>query len=366
MIPAQERYPMRRWILALVVSLWCAGRASAVLLYSSSDRNFDPPGSLTNRADSTGPAGMDDPRHLLNSGWQYQGLFAGTFMATAIDPTHVIAAHHTVPDAFTTNTFVYSNLAGQTITYSLNNRHNIPNTDLDVWSVAGDSVDHWAPLWNPGVDGSEVGHDLVVFGRGRMRGAEVRDPATGALKGWQWGAADGRISWGQNVVSSIQDLFSDGDQGALAFSFDADGGPNEAGLSEFDSSGGVFIQASDGKWKLAGLNYGVFSQWHVNNNGTPGPLISATLFDPVGMWLDGSPPTLITASDPNLELYHSEFASRIGASYSSIISTLGAVPPPSPIPEPTAFIGAIAAIGAWSLKRPRRILTAAPAGISRR
>jgi len=346
---------MRQFIAALVFSMLCAGHASAVILYSSSDRNTSPPGTLINRADSFGPAGQDDPRHLLDSGWQYQGSFAGSFLATAIDPTHVIAAHHTVPEAATTNVYFYTNLSGQTNQYSLSNRQNIPNTDLDVWSVSSGSFDHWAPMWNPAVDGSEVNQPLVVFGRGRSRGAEVRDPQTNALKGWQWGALDGQESWGENVVSSIQDLFNSGDQGALAFSFDADGGPNEAGLSEYDSSGGVFIRAADGRWKLAGLNYGVFSQWHVNNNGVPGPLISATLFDPVGMWTNDNPPVLVTASDPNVDLYHSSFASRIGASYGPIITAIGGTPAISPIPEPACALALLVMAGAWSLKRPRRV-----------
>ena len=201
-----------------------------------------------------------------------------------------MAAHHTVPEAFTSNTFVYSHLTGQSISYSVNNRHNIANTDLDVWTISSGTVDHWAPLWNPAVDGSELGKSLVVFGRGRPRGAEVRDPASGALKGWQWGVLDSKMSWGENVVSSIEDFTNAGDQGALAFSFDADGVPNEAGLSEGDSGGGVFIQASNGSWKLAGLNYGLFSQWHLNNNGSPGTLVTGTMFDPVGLGQMIQPP----------------------------------------------------------------------------
>jgi hypothetical protein len=345
---------MRQFIVAVVLLLLCAGQASAVLLYSSSNRNTAAPGSLTNRADSYGPAGQDDPRHLLNSGWQYQGSFAGSFLATPIDATHVIAAHHTVPDVTTTNSFVYTLLNGQTPTYTLGNRQSIPNTDLDVWTITSGTVDHWAPLWNPGVDGSELGKSLVVFGRGRPRGAEVRDPASNALKGWQWGAYDGQVSWGENVVSGVVDFVADGDQGALAFSFDADGGPNEAGLSEYDSSGGVFIRASDGRWKLAGLNYGIFSQWHLNNNGVPGPLFSATVFDPVGLWTDDSPPLLVTASNPDVPLYRSSFASRIGTSYGSIISAIGGTPPMSPIPEPVGVVVFTLGFAAWSLKRPRR------------
>src|SRR5688572_16569929 len=247
--------------LPLLVILGFATRASAVILYASNQRNTTAPGSLAKHGTSHTPGGPNDPRRLLNSGWQWQVLFdnaQGAASGTAIAPQYFITAAHLGGPGNSTVT-----LNG--VTYNIDSSFNAgigtpgwaedPNSDLRIWKITGTFPTH-AQLYNEAL-GSEVNRPLVVFGRGSQRGAEVR--VGGELKGWQWGPRDGALSWGENNVGQIVN-FGAGFGAGLRFFFDADGGPNEAGLSDRDSGGGLFIR-SGGAWKLAGINLAVDGPW---------------------------------------------------------------------------------------------------------
>jgi hypothetical protein len=92
----------------------------------------------------------------------------------------------------------------------------------------------------------------MVYGRGSIRGAEVR--VNGALKGWEWGAYDARMRWGRNKVASISTTPNYPSSDVLAVAFNTNGSADEAHLAYGDSGGGVFIK--DGTtWRLAGINF---------------------------------------------------------------------------------------------------------------
>jgi hypothetical protein len=328
-------------VLVCATLVVCAAQARAVVLYSSDVRNTDAPGSLTNRGSWNTPAGTDDPRRLLDSGWQWEGIFdtgAGNFLGTPIAPNYFITAAHV---AFG-NSLVYH---GQT--YSTNGNFTSPDADLRIWRISG-TFDSWAPMYDAAVDGSEVGKSLVVIGRGRQRGAPVFNTG-GALRGWQWGTDDGVQSWGENVVSGITDYAQAGDQKALYFDFDAGAGPNEAALSGGDSGGGVYI-LSGGIWKLAGINLGADTPWRTTANGTS---FDATIFNGGGLFFNFG-----TASSPNWQQVSegssaSSYATRISADLSWIDSVINA-PSALLVPEPTTPV--LAALGsAMMMLRRRRI-----------
>ena len=71
----------------IVLALGVARDAAAVVLYATATRNTAPPGSLTNNGSNWTPGGQDDPRRLLNSGWQWQGRYA-SFLGTPIAPQY--------------------------------------------------------------------------------------------------------------------------------------------------------------------------------------------------------------------------------------------------------------------------------------
>src|SRR5262245_53333675 len=169
-----------RPLAALLLGLLLASRASAVLLYSSPDRNTSEPGSLDNRGSwGSSPSGPSDPRRLLGSGWQLEGDFRG-FLGTPIAPNYFITAKHIGGEQDGTNFFVWNGVTytSTTATGMLDS----PNSDLRIWKI-NETFPTWAPLYSSASDGSEIGKSLVVFGRGTPRGAEVRT-SDGALKGW--------------------------------------------------------------------------------------------------------------------------------------------------------------------------------------
>lgn len=219
----------------------------AVLFYSTGDANYN----------TTAPTGT-----LTNSGWQWVGQWGG-FQGAPIGSHHFIAARHiggVVGDTFILNGVSYTTVASFDDTLS----------DLRIWQV-GETFPSWAPLCRAS---DEVSRLLIVFGRGLTRGAEVRDVATNTLRGWQWGAGEGRLRWGQNVVSSLMNGGSY--WGELLYAkFDAAGGANEAHLASGDSSGPVFINDGSG-WKLAGVAAAVDSAFNTTNAGNG---FNAALFD---------------------------------------------------------------------------------------
>jgi hypothetical protein len=313
--------PARRPPLASValvgLGLALALPVRAIILYSTADpdQNAQPP---------TGA--------LAGSGWQWVGQLGG-FHGVPIGPHHFITAAH-VGSVTPGTPFVFDGVSYPTIQ---SNRD--PISDLLIWRVEGTFPGH-APLYRAS---NELGRPLVVFGRGKTRG----EPATntlGALGGWKHGLRDGRLRWGTNVVSTVDEA-----AGLLIAEFNANGGAEEAHLGDGDSSGPVFIRdPADGIWKLAGINYGVEASF---NNLTPpdGGGFSAALFDKGGFWM-GGPGNWQWIADAPTNIPSRFAASRI----SSRVSWIESVVPPTvadvPLLAPwhetalTVLLGALAVV----------------------
>lgn len=211
-------------------------------------------------------ASTDNPAHntaapagdLAGSGWQFQGVWNG-FPGTPVSPRHFITAKHlggSVGQAFQFDGASYPTIA------VTNN-----GTDLNVWEVTG-IFPRYAPLFS---GTNPAGQPVVIFGRGTRRGAEIQ--VNDQLKGWQWGATDGVLRWGENAVA--------GKFGSLLkFNFDRDAGPNEVHLSNGDSGGGIFVNDA-GVWKLAAVCYAVEGPWKLTSTGAT---FNATLLDKGGLY----------------------------------------------------------------------------------
>lgn len=237
--------------LICACAAWAAPAVHGVILYGTGDP----------AANTQAPAGA-----LAGSGWEFQGLW-GSFLGTPVAPSYFLTAKHvggTVGQKFTFNGVEYPTVAS----------FPSPTSDLQLWKVAG-TFPAYAPLY---AGGDEVGKNLVVFGRGTQRGAEVFNQNR-QLAGWQRGAADGRMRWGENVVDSI--FYGGSALGyLLRVSFDRTGGPNEAMLSTGDSGGGLFVQEG-GVWKLAGICYGVDGPF---NTSLAGDGFFGAMFDKGGLY----------------------------------------------------------------------------------
>lgn len=264
--------------------------AAGVIFYSTSDPTHN----------TTAPTGA-----LADSGWQFMGTWGG-FTGTTISPNHFITATHV------------GGAVGQTFTFQgvgYKTTGVVNQGDLAVWTVEG-NFDHYAPILSAA---PTVGAEAVIIGRGTQRGAEVSK--NGELKGWQWGAADGVMRWGENSVTAHGG-------GLIRFAFDSGGGPNEAHLSSGDSGGAVFLQ-DDGEWKLAGINYGVEGPFSLTLGGAQ---FNAAIFDKGGLYRAGSFSTDTATDKPS-----SFYATSLAANYSWISSVIAVQ-----VPEPgtTALIGA--------------------------
>jgi len=272
---------------------------------------------------------------LVDSGWQYQGTWAGTFLGTPISPNHFITAEHV--GGTVGGTFFYENQSFTTTAVFKD-----PNSDLAVWQVDG-TFNSFAPLYTKS---DEVGKEIVFFGRGTDRGNPVTVGTT--LKGWEWGTRDHERSWGQNTVTEIFTGDPNNPQ-TLRFTFDANAGPNEAQLTGGDSGGGAFI-LDQGVWKLAGINYaatGTYSFTDDDPNASEAEaalfdaaLFKAALFDESGLFVFNS-----TANEwvPATGLPGSSFVTRISSNIDWINTA---------IPEPST--GLIVLAGGWLLIARRR------------
>ena len=320
---------------------------------------------------------------LAGAGWQFEGSWGG-FLGTAVGPHSFLTARHV--GGSRGGTFTYGG-AGYTATGS----SDVPGTDLRLWQVRG-TFPTYAPLWDAAVDGPEVGRPLFVVGRGTRRGSAVElpgvidpngfagplagaSPAVGSIaptareiptvgptgptlsgpasaRGWSHAGGDGVQTWGTNTVDAIAD--GGDDLGPLlAFSFDAGAdpadAPNEAALSGGDSGGGLFVRDDAGRWKLAGINYGIDGPF---SRTADGPTFFASLFDARGLYydFDGSGPdprTLIAGDRP---VPGGSYASRV----SSQLGTLRPLIGPSAVPEPaSAGLLGVATIALLGRRRRR-------------
>lgn len=237
------------FFFALLSGLFGLGliqRLSAVVLYDSGD-------PLANTAAPDGA--------YAGSGWEYQGLY-GSFMGTMIAPQYFITAQHIGVSGSNTFTSSAAFNGSADIAYTIDLSANggtgfwdIAGTDLRIFKI-NETFSSYAPLYT---GSAEQGMELVVFGRGGPRGAEVYEG--GDLKGWYHTGSDGVARWGANEVDGISN-FGSGD--LLRADFDPVGGGYEATLSVGDSGGAVFVN-DGGVWKLAGINLGVDGSFDTNN-----------------------------------------------------------------------------------------------------
>lgn len=319
----QGRSLIRHFLLPGLFWLGLVLPAHAVVLYDTGD-------PLANTA-------APDAAYS-GSGWEYQGLY-GSFMGTMIAPQYFITAQHIGVSASPTftSTAAFNGLAD--ITYTIDMSANggtgywdIAGTDLRIFKI-NESFSSYAQLYT---GSAEEGMDLVVFGRGGPRGAEVLDGTD--LKGWYHTGSDGVARWGTNEVDGISN-FGSGD--LLRADFDAVGGGYESTLSSGDSGGAVFVN-DNGVWKLAGINFGVDGSFDTNNVVDDNEF-DAALFDRGGYyqgadgsgWFgplpDGSPASF--------------YASRISTSALEIQAI-------AVIPEPGSLLMVILAAGLiWQRRR---------------
>lgn len=215
----------------------------------------------------TAPTGV-----YADSGWQYQIRYA-SFHGTIISPKHFITAVHLgAAETEISQPMHFNGVEDKTYTIRPGSRRVIGTSDLAIFEI-WESFDDYAPLYSRS---DETGRELVVFGRGFGRGAELDN------RGWRWGgAATRRSRWGRNTVGGV---VNSGGNDLLHFDFSDVLGQDEVAGSGGDSGGGVFIQ--DGAtWKLAGVNFSVDSLYSeaavpANSNG-----FRASLYEVGGLFL---------------------------------------------------------------------------------
>jgi hypothetical protein len=285
------------WI-PVVAGLGMTQSANALIFIASGDIGFN----------STAPTGP-----LEGSGWQYQGSWQG-LLATAVSPNFFLTAKHI--GGGVGGTFTYH---GNSYTTSARIDH--PTADLTLWQVSG-TLPSYAPIYT---GNSEIGQDVVLFGRSPVRGAEVN--VSGAsptpLRGWLWGSAGGGITrWGENQVDGIE-VLSGAQYLVAGFSFN--GGPNEAMLASGDSGGGLFIQ-DGGIWKLAGINSKVQATFAAS---AAGPTFEAAIFDAGGLFTSTTG-GLLQLPD-TAEDWEALFLSTRISAYSGWVQKWTAVPEPATV-----------------------------------
>ena len=290
-----------RFAAAFAAVVLSAAPAPAVLFDSTADPNFN----------TTAPTGL-----LAGSGWQYEGTFGG-FLATPIAPKSFIAAKHI--GGTIGSTLVYNG-----VTYTTDSFVDSPNSDLRIWHITG-TFPTYAPL-NTRTD--VAGRDLVVFGRGNERGANIT--LNGNLIGWGWNTTGQNLQrWGTNTVTSRMNLGASYGT-ALYATFDHGATATEATLSAGDSSGGVFIKdPTGGVWKLAGINFGTDGPFATDASGTGA--FSAALFDMRGYYAQdpGGTYNFVSGSTPVPSgLFATEIASNLPFILSNIVLPSG--PPGNP------------------------------------
>ncbi len=250
------------WLVCVVVGmpLGESGRAVIFLGTGNPDHN------------TSAPEG-----ELAGSGWQFQGEW-GVFLGTVIGERHFITALHV--GGKLGERFHYRGAS-----YTAKACYRIGSVDLRIWEVCGRFPKPYAPLYS---SGNEKGKELVVFGRGTVRGDAVRLETSNGneLRGWLPGRSDHRRRWGENQVTGILDLserdesLAPGERQYLFADFDREGGFNEAHLSAGDSGGAVFIRDA-GQWALAGINHSVDGAFNPVPEGVG---FSAALFDAGGFY----------------------------------------------------------------------------------
>ena len=253
---------------------------------------------------------------LAGSGWQFQGDW-GEFLGTVIGERHFITALHI--GGRLGERFHYRGAA-----YTAKACYRIASVvDLRIWEVCEKFPEPYAPLYS---SSDETGKELVVFGRGTVRGNAVRleTPNGSELRGWLPGRSDHRRRWGKNQVTDIFDLsqrdenVAPGERQYLVADFDREGGFNEAHLTAGDSGGAVFIRDA-GDWSLAGINHSVDGAFNTTPEGAG---FSAALFDAGGFYYNAGQGEWVYLCDQEEDKPSAFYAVRISRYLSEIQAVL--------------------------------------------
>ena len=160
----------------------------------------------------------------------------------------------------------------------------VPNSDLMLYRIDG-SFPAWVEFWDDSC-GNEAERPALLIGRGCARGAALRIPAKDS-PGWLWGDSDGRLSWGQNVISHVFDA-GENHGGLLVWTWDKGGNDLEGTLGVGDRGGGVFLKDARGLWRLAGIHFdldpsvgGADTQYSLSENDDP---FWAAIHDGRSLW----------------------------------------------------------------------------------
>ena len=306
--------------------------------------------------------GNGDPTHhttppvgtLAGSGWQWQVI--GASSATVIGPHYIATARHLGLQPGIE--FDYSGLRYQVI------RVTSPDIgDLALLEVAGVFPDP-APLYT---HTNELRKTLVLHGRGTQRGDPVYGPPPDGteLRGWKWGLTDIQLRWGTNRVEEIYEAQpSDGITGTYLIAYFSNRGGADLGTVTLgDSGGGAFIKDTDGKWKLAGVNFAVEGQFRTSADAGD---FSAAVFDRRGFYeFDNSVPGWILDPTQSIEPRTAMYLTRI-SSYVDWIQTQFDRPPDVPWPHlemATSVEGPYFEVTAYSLHTGTHLIqTAVPSG----
>lgn len=303
---------LSRPIGSTIVSLAClflTGQARGIILWGTDDPT----------ANTSAPTGIHE-----SVGWGWQGLF-GSFMGTMIGPQHFITAQHIGTQS---GTFLSSALFNGVadVTYHVDATVNggighwdISGTDLRIYQIQ-ESFSSYAPLYE-GLN--ETGLEMIVYGRGGVRGAEVLVGLES--KGWRHQAMDGVPRWGLNEVTDVMNSIYGP---LLSAEFNATAGPHEATLSAGDSGGAVFV-LDGGIWKLAGINFGVEGLFDTNATPHDGSEFSAALFDRGGLYQGSNASGWSFVPDTPDDAPSRMYASRISPNVEQIQSITQAPEPSS-------------------------------------
>ena len=283
--------------------------AEGIIFTSTDDPSFN----------TNAPTGV-----LSGSGWDFQGDWL-SFLGTPIAPQYFITAKHI--GGGIGNEFAFRGRS-----YVTDSFFEDPGSDLRIWHVTTE-FPAFAPLY---FDAEELGKELVVFGRGRTRGAVVA--SNGGERGWLWGTADGLRRWGTNRVTEIEELGS-GVGDLLSAEFNLQVSATEAHLAVGDSGGAVFIRDDDAVWKLAGINYSVTGPYATDAFGNGS--FEAALYDQSGFFVESTPQLYTPAVGAGAFQ-----ATRISAREEFIRNVTG-------IPEPSV-VWLLLAAAPLSFRRARR------------
>lgn len=234
--------------------------------------------------------GTTATRHTTETGltpdeialWDQLGTLNG-FYVTPVSARQVLAAKHIGGSVGASVSFGPGPNQG---TYTTVGFTDDPGSDLRLWELDG-NLGSWVPLYT---GSSERDALTTIFGLGGDPGPAVSvapgvGPPPSDLKGWEWGAADGLGSWGENVID--RNTFVAGTGFAIAIDLDRPvfgGLAEECHLSGGDSSGPWFIEEG-GTWYLAGVSSLVSGPFQYDDAGSPdGQPFEAMLFDKGGLW----------------------------------------------------------------------------------